>query len=449
MASALLKFVDTHLGLDVASPSRVRLIASDPRVSETGSHGAVEIRRQGSLAEQASGKLIVSGTATEGSDYAPIDKSWTLAKGQASLVIDIEPLADDELEGPETIRFDLAEVKGSHPVDKTTALLHIADAARPAAWIDSAQDAVEGASPIAFTVVRDSCAAPLSVTLDYGPSAPDGAPTTVDFAQGEVRKDVAIDLPVDGLATGRRRLTVAAAPGDGYAPGPWSGTLWIEDADLDTDLARWWRLQLSDSAVVEHTAGVDGAAYPSSSGPVATKAMAKEAFDALAFDGVDDVLILKPPTLGPVFSVALAFRADSAAPPNAYQYLWSHGKVTYRNSLNIYLTSSGTLRTGLRGADDDWVYNALQPSGDWRDDTWHHYALCVENGAAKVYLDGALKVSASLGAGGLSPNTHIVVGARVDLHVDRHFQGQLADVRIYQRALAPADVAAIAAPYAP
>jgi hypothetical protein len=73
--------------------------------------------------------------------------------------------------------------------------------------------------------------------------------------------------------------------------------------------------------------------------------------------------------------------------------------------------------------------------------------LAVTGGQATVYLEGVLVAEAPLGAGGLDPQRRITLGARSDLHPDRHYQGDLSEVRAWSRALDPAEVALLAAPF--
>ena len=201
-------------------------------------------------------------------------------------------------------------------------------------------------------------------------------------------------------------------------------------------------MALDGTSVVERVGGAHGVATPAVDGPRETT----DGFSALSFDRSDDIVLLDNPPYGEAFTVALAFKAHSTT-STWYQYFYSHGRLSWSNSLNLYLTGAGTLRTGLRGADDSWDSSLLQVQGSFKDDTWHHYALVVESSEAKVYIDGELEASAALGAGGVLPNSHLVLGARQNLSPDVHFGGDLADVRIYGRALSPGDITALSSPF--
>ena len=444
VADALLAFVEVRLGLDVQAPTQVELVALGARASERGSPGVLEIRRKGSDVQEVRGILVVEGTATEGADYMALDRSWTLGAGDRSLQVIIDPMVDNEIEGPETVLVSLANVEGAHLVSGQ-ALVHLADSGRVSAWIERTPSEIQEGEIVSFIVVRDTCEGALSVDLDWSPERPSGAPEGVRIEDERTWVLVEYTQVAEPGEQGRRLLTVAVAEGEANGVGPWIGEMWLGEPDLDPDLVRWWPMTLEEGSVPEAVSGLNGRAFPED-GPVQVEISEAPEFSALSFDGVEDVVLLEDWTPGSVFSLSFGFRAGSAA-TQPYQYLWSQGTVTWTQSLNVYLNTDGMLRTGLRGADDDWDYAALEVAGDWRDDTWHHYALAVLDGQATVYLDGVQVAQAPLGAGGLDPQRRITLGARSDLHPDRHFQGELADVRAWSRAVDPAEVALLAAPF--
>jgi hypothetical protein len=102
----------------------------------------------------------------------------------------------------------------------------------------------------------------------------------------------------------------------------------------------------------------------------------------------------------------------------------------------------------------------IVPYGQVFDGTWHAIAASYANGTAKVYVDGALSTSAALPASAIGPggfpeevdyswrfsNNQIGVGRYPDptcaLQGFR-FPGAIDDLRIYDRELTPAEIAAI------
>jgi hypothetical protein len=152
----------------------------------------------------------------------------------------------------------------------------------------------------------------------------------------------------------------------------------------------------------------------------------------LAFDGNEDVVILEsfPSTSSKRWWLEFQFRARPEA-TNDFLYLWSHGGVGARSSLNIYLTSDGILRTGFRGQDDDWSYTHLDINASLLDGEWHSYRLEIdwESTEARVFLDSAIGATAVLGAGGYGRTDHVMLGGRSDLRESRHFWGDMAEIR--------------------
>jgi hypothetical protein len=49
---------------------------------------------------------------------------------------------------------------------------------------------------------------------------------------------------------------------------------------------------------------------------------------------------------------------------------------------------------------------------------------------ARVFLDGQLRATSELGAGGYERVEHVFLGGRSDLRESRHFWGDLAEVRL-------------------
>ncbi len=166
----------------------------------------------------------------------------------------------------------------------------------------------------------------------------------------------------------------------------------------------------------------------------------------LSLDGVDDVALLpawSPPSdRGPQeWTLYLRFSAGSQ---QGFRYLYSQGKTSQESSLNIYLTSDGYLRTGLRGQGEQSRLSALDIEQDLRDGLPHSYALVVRKTdgepMAEVYLDGRLRASANRGGTIYHRQETIFIGARQDLHPQRHFRGEVAELRLYRIALSETEV---------
>jgi hypothetical protein len=171
----------------------------------------------------------------------------------------------------------------------------------------------------------------------------------------------------------------------------------------------------------------------------------------IAFDGVDDGVVvpgLLPDTDGGM-TLAFWFKADSAG-SGSYGYLFSHAAYYWSGGLNVYLSSAGTLRTVLTGADEDYDYDALDVPGGFYDDSWHHFAVALTPAggevSASVYVDGVFEIQAIRGAGGVGwPGMQTFLGSRHDTYTTTHFPGAMSDIRVYSRELSVSDVAVLAA----
>jgi len=225
---------------------------------------------------------------------------------------------------------------------------------------------------------------------------------------------------------------------------------WMEDAPgldgLDPDLQGWWPMIPFDDTVMDLTSSGSGdALLLPADGP--TEAADQTGPIGLSFDGEDDVMIIDDQPLGEdgAFTVAFSFRADRED-RGGYRYLWSHGRYSWRNSVSVFLSPWGKLGVNVRGADESHSYWAVNPNVYVMDGDWHDFALVVDPAGpvVRVYLDGQEVKSAARGAGGVDPNTHIHVGGRSDLSASRHYEGDLAEIRIFGRALSDEDVTGLA-----
>ncbi|MBC2595255.1 hypothetical protein H5P28_13385 [Ruficoccus amylovorans] len=92
-----------------ALPPTVTIVSSDASAGEYGSdHQLVfTVSRMGTTSGTLVVPLVVSGTATPGSDFTGAVSSLTLGDGEASATVTLTVLADDEAEGDETVTISL------------------------------------------------------------------------------------------------------------------------------------------------------------------------------------------------------------------------------------------------------------------------------------------------------------------------------------------------------
>lgn len=160
---------------------------------------------------------------------------------------------------------------------------------------------------------------------------------------------------------------------------------------------------------------------------------------ALAFDGVDDdvdmgtAAALRPST----FTVAAWIRPDASA--SDWGWIAGEGdnfgiavnRFNFDDFLFYYYNGSG------------WVFD-LVPAAGLHDGDWHHVAgvLDAANNTMRLFIDSEeVAVRPTSGAISYAKLSGFRVGS---MNGQRHFDGDIDDVRLYNRALSEAEVAAIA-----
>jgi len=163
---------------------------------------------------------------------------------------------------------------------------------------------------------------------------------------------------------------------------------------------------------------------------------------ALHLDGVQDyVEVLPAPDIDALTTYTVAFWARVDAQTNAAGCMI--GKVfgtADANSFQICMTmaTQQVFTSGWDGAMNDDFY-----VGYYLDASWHHLAITYDGTLERLYTDGAFW---KMRVRPLYFDTHeLVIGTDYDNSAPfAHFGGWLDDVRIYNRALAPAEIMALA-----
>jgi acetyl esterase/lipase len=239
-ASATITLADDESpsGLPVATVS-----ASDSLAAETGANdGAFLITRSGDTSASLIVKYSVSGTATNGSDFATLSGSITIPAGQASSTLALTPVDDTAYEVSETAIVSLsasaAYTLGANSVASVAILDTDGSTAKPTVAISAADpDAAEPIDAGTFFVWRTgSTANPFTVNLDLGGTAANGADytavsTSVTFPAGSNRVAVDID-PIDDLDTESLETVTLGVPVDpAILIGSYVGTVSLVDDD--------------------------------------------------------------------------------------------------------------------------------------------------------------------------------------------------------------------------
>jgi hypothetical protein len=156
----------------------------------------------------------------------------------------------------------------------------------------------------------------------------------------------------------------------------------------------------------------------------------------LDFDGVDDFVTIsdspslnvdyatismwvKLDTIGNSGSAGLIAKGDNF---NRQYWLWTYGESIHWSIDGVIAKSTMALTTGR----------------------WYHVALTYDGSSSSLYLDGSLDTTFPQTSGTiLSDNDPLLIGKLPGL---KHIDGQIDDVRIYNRALTPSEVAVLANP---
>lgn len=172
---------------------------------------------------------------------------------------------------------------------------------------------------------------------------------------------------------------------------------------------------------------------------------------ALSFNKANTRVVVPDFAYAPSGAFSTAFWVkQKPSSGTGFRYVFSHGAVGAKNSVNVYFVEggAGTLRTSLADANDGTAHTALDVGGV-ADDVWHHYALTVGPTGSTVYIDGVARKSSGQGGGAFEPSGSLYLGCRQDLDSARFYGGLLDDVRVYSKTLSDADVQALQTPVAP
>jgi hypothetical protein len=156
----------------------------------------------------------------------------------------------------------------------------------------------------------------------------------------------------------------------------------------------------------------------------------------LRLDGVGDYLEFGEKIIPTSGSYSIAMFALQATPQTAYAELISQG---FSGAPGLYL---GHDPIRLIRAGDAWIFTGVPfPSAG----EVHHYALVVDADAAssELYIDGVLRATRDIALPSPALGTNTRLGAQFDSYGE-FFAGLIDDVRIYDRALQAAEVAALA-----
>ena len=222
----------------------VTVAATDAAASETGPDaGAFTVTRTGATTASLNVQYSVGGTATGGSDYAPLTGSVTIAAGQTSATVTVTPVDDPDFEGAETVSLTLTANAAYSVGTPGTATLTIADddVATVTVTATDAAASEAGSNPGTFTLTRTGATtASLSVQYSVGGTATSGSDYTpltgsVTIGAGQSSATVTVTPVDDPDFEGDETVSLTLTANAAYSVGtPGTATLTIADDDVAT-----------------------------------------------------------------------------------------------------------------------------------------------------------------------------------------------------------------------
>ncbi len=177
----------------VGDPPRATVSATDSNAGEAGNNtGTFRIAFPSATYGPVTFKYVLGGTSTPGADVAPLPGSVTLAPGQSGTNITVTPLADEFVEGLESLTLTLLPGNGYLGGTATNATVMISDANT-------------NHSPVLSTNANQTLFAGQTLTLTNTATDPDLPPQTLIFSLVGAPAGMLVD-PVSGVLSWRPGL---------------------------------------------------------------------------------------------------------------------------------------------------------------------------------------------------------------------------------------------------
>lgn len=216
---------------------------NDNLATESGGDTATFlISRSGNVAGELLVNYAVSGTASNGVDYAPLYGLAAIPAGESSVVVPLRVLDDVELEGNETVTVTLLASAAYTLGSPANASITILDDDPPTVTVVATDGIATEAGPSGATVVFNrigSPAANLVVNYTLGGTAGtndiNALSGSITIPAGRPNVSLAITPVNDTLLEGDETLVIAVAPGPVYNVGnPGSASILIQDNEIPT-----------------------------------------------------------------------------------------------------------------------------------------------------------------------------------------------------------------------
>ena len=207
----------------------------------------------------------------------------------------------------------------------------------------------------------------------------------------------------------------------------------------DPSLVSYWKFDEGTGTVASDASG-NGNSGSLLNGPTWATG---HAASAVSLDGVNDYVNIAPKIATLLNStVAAWFKTTSTAAEDIYSE-GSSGDGT--PLLRIVVNRSGVGNLGFEHRDNANLMNSIHLPVNANNGAWHHVALVrTALNAWKLYFDGAL-IASFMGSnpGALTVN-RAAIGSLLRTSPSSYFNGQIDEVRLYNRALTQAEVQTIA-----
>jgi acetyl esterase/lipase len=215
----------------------VTIEATDPAASEVGPDGgSFTVSVSPSPASDLLVRYEVSGTATNGEDFAALSGELTVPAGISSVDLDVTVLSDSRLEPSETVILSLSPGRFYEVGPPSTASVHILelddDSPTPVISVSAADPYLSepGADKGSFAITRTgSTASSLLIDLLVGGSAEAGndyfgLSSAVLFGKDVSRIFIVVEAKDDALTEVPETVTLAVGPGPSFLLGPYAGS---------------------------------------------------------------------------------------------------------------------------------------------------------------------------------------------------------------------------------
>ncbi|MBC7969514.1 MAG: fibro-slime domain-containing protein [Verrucomicrobia bacterium] len=168
-------------------PPFAAIAATDPQARESGlDPGQFTITLDKAAIAAVTIGYTVAGSATEGADYQPIGRSVLIPKGQTSAIIPVNPIADQFIEGDETVVVTLQPGSGYQLSPNISATVTIIDA----------PVVIPPVVPVATLVASD----PKARKFLAGQTVSDPGEFTISLDQSAPTDNMVVNFSVGGTA---------------------------------------------------------------------------------------------------------------------------------------------------------------------------------------------------------------------------------------------------------